>query len=62
MESPNIIILVLLAVTMSTMVAGIVLMAIGGEVNRKYGNRLMMMRVVSQGVLVLLLGAFFAVS
>lgn len=40
---------VMLAVVV-VLVAGITLMARGGEANRKYGNKLMMARVVLQGL------------
>ena len=41
--------------TFLVMVAGIVLMAQGGERNTRYGNRLMQTRVLLQGVSLLLL-------
>ncbi len=39
-----------LASVLATLVIGVVGMARGGEFNRKYGNKLMRMRVVLQGV------------
>lgn len=49
----------LMMATVLVLVTGIVLMARGGEANRKYGNKMMVARVALQGaalgVLVLLL-------
>lgn len=57
------IIVILLFVSMIGVVialtAGIVLMARGGEVNRKYGNRLMQSRVWLQGIALALLAILF---
>lgn len=36
--------------TFAVMATGIALMAIGGESNKKHGNRLMQLRVIFQGV------------
>ncbi len=35
--------------TLAVLVFGVVLMTVGGEANRKYGAKLMMMRVILQG-------------
>lgn len=43
----------LLAV-LGTLIAGMVVMTKGGELNKKYGNKLMRLRVVLQGVALLL--------
>jgi hypothetical protein len=49
----------LMMLTMGVLVAGIIVMARGGETNRKYGNKMMAWRVTLQaltlGVVVLLL-------
>lgn len=45
-----IVLLVLMGATALVLVIGIGLMARGGEVNRKYGNKMMVMRVVFQGL------------
>ena len=51
----------LMLATVAVLVSGIVLMARGGEANKKYGNKMMVARVALQGgallVLVLLLMA-----
>lgn len=39
-----------LAVTLGVLLAGVVVMAKGGEANAKWGNKLMRARVISQGV------------
>ena len=40
--------------TLAALVAGILVMAKGGEFNKKYGNRLMRVRVTLQGVALIL--------
>lgn len=44
-----ILLLVLLAAVVGTLVAGTVIMARGGEANKKYSNKLMTARVALQG-------------
>jgi hypothetical protein len=39
-----------LFVTLGVLMAGVVVMARGGELNDKWGNKLMRARVISQGV------------
>lgn len=46
----TILLLVLMGITALALVAGIILMARGGKLNSKYSNKLMVMRVVFQGV------------
>jgi hypothetical protein len=53
--SLGILVLVLMGLTALVLVIGILLMARGGEANRKYGNKLMTLRVILQA---LALGAF----
>jgi hypothetical protein len=45
---------------LGVMVAGIFLMARGGETNTKYGNRLMVARVWLQALILLTLAGMFA--
>lgn len=45
----------LMLATLAVLVGGIVLMARGGEANRRYGNRIMVARVALQGAAVALL-------
>ncbi len=45
-----IILIGLMAATVIALVIGITLMARGGEANRKYGNRMMVLRVTLQGL------------
>lgn len=56
-----IIMAVMLAVVV-VLVIGLVLMAKGGKVNEKYGNRLMVARVMLQGLAVLLLGIMYFIK
>ncbi len=57
--SGTVMILIFLAMgaTLAILLAGIVTMARGGAFNRKYGNRLMRLRVIFQGVAILLFAA-----
>jgi hypothetical protein len=45
----------LMIATLVVLIAGVVLMAMGGKLNKKYSNQLMMLRVVLQGSVILLL-------
>ena len=45
-----IVLLGLMLATTAVLVAGIALMARGGEANRKHGNKMMIMRVTLQGL------------
>jgi|GEM_PF-1527323 len=52
------VVLLLLAVT-GVLVAGVVLMGVGGKLNEKYSNRLMTLRVTLQALTIFLLAALF---
>lgn len=54
MEYSAIVILLMIA-TLMTLGVGLVVMAFGGKVNKKYGPKLMVARVVLQGLSILLL-------
>ena len=41
-------------ITLGVLVTGLIAMARGGEFNRKHSNRLMRLRVVAQGIAILL--------
>lgn len=47
-------IVIAMLITLGVLFAGLISMAVGGDFNRKYGNRLMRYRVVAQGVALLL--------
>lgn len=51
-----------LLITVGVLFSGLIVMARGGEVNRKYGNTLMRYRVVCQGVALGLLAIAFMVG
>ena len=53
----NLILMGLMVAVAVVLVIGIVLMARGGEANRKYGNKMMVLRVALQGLALALLGA-----
>ncbi len=48
MSFAQIIVLIALLVTLGILLTGVFGMARGGEFNRKYGNKLMRMRVIAQ--------------
>jgi hypothetical protein len=48
-----VLLLALMLATVVVLVTGIVLMARGGEANRKYGNKMMVARVAFQGAALL---------
>ena len=53
------IIVALMLATFGVLVAGIALMSVGGEINTKYGNKLMFSRVGLQGMALLMLAFMF---
>ena len=46
---------------LAVLLTGVIVMARGGEFNRKYGNRLMQMRVLAQLIAVILIALYFLV-
>lgn len=59
MDARHIVVLVLMLATLAVLVAGIGMMMVGGKLNAKYGNKLMVARVSLQGLTVLLIGLLF---
>lgn len=57
-----VLIILALALTLGVLFSGLVVMAMGGEVNRKYGNKLMRWRIVCQGVALALLALAFVLG
>lgn len=55
----TILIIIALLAVLGVLVTGIVSMFRGGEFNRKYGNKLMQLRVIMQLIAVLLIGLAF---
>ncbi len=53
------VIAILLLAVLGVLMAGIVLMGVGGKANAKYGNKLMVARVSLQGLVLLLLALLF---
>jgi Hypoxia induced protein conserved region len=51
--------IVLIVVVLIILLAGVVLMAVGGEANRRYANRLMRWRVGVQALAIVTLLAWF---
>jgi len=62
MELGNIIVVLLLLAVVGVLVAGVVLMGVGGKANAKYGNTLMVARVALQGLVLLVLALMFMVG
>ena len=58
----NTLVVIALAGTLAVLFAGVFTMARGGEFSRKWGNKLMRARVVTQGLAILLLLALFAIN
>jgi hypothetical protein len=58
----NYLIFVLMMATVGVLLAGIVLMSVGGKANQRYGNKLMVARVSLQGLVLLVLALLFFVS
>ena len=58
----GIIIVLLLTGLVGVLVAGVVLMGIGGKTNERYGNKLMVARVWLQGLALLAVAAMFLVG
>lgn len=52
-------IIILLMGVVGVLVAGVVLMGVGGEMNKKYGNKLMVARVTLQGLVLAVLALMF---
>lgn len=59
MAAGDYIVMVLMLLSFGVLLAGIVLMATGGEINKKYGNMLMFSRVGVQGLALLMLALMF---
>lgn len=57
-----ILLLLAMALTVFALFAGLITMAVGGDWNRRYGNRLMRLRVCAQGVALALLALVFLFS
>lgn len=57
----NIILIIVMVAALIALVVGVVLMAMGGKMNAKYSNKLMVWRVALQaGALAILAALFFA--
>ncbi len=55
-------VVVALIATLAVLLAGVVTMTKGGAFNRKWGNKLMRARVVTQGLAIMLLLALFLLN
>lgn len=59
MSAMDYIIVALMLATFGVLMAGIVLMGVGGAYNARYGNKLMVARVSLQGLVILMLAVMF---
>lgn len=62
MDFAHILVGVLLAAVAIVLLMGVGLMMKGGDMNRKYGNKLMVARVTLQGLTILVIGILFLFS
>ncbi len=62
MSFAQVIVLIALFVTLGVLLVGVIGMAKGGEFNKKYGNKLMRMRVIAQFTALVLMGLFALIS
>lgn len=62
MSIGQVIVMIALAVTLGILLVGVIGMARGGEFNKKYGNKLMRMRVIAQFTAILLMFFFALIS
>lgn len=46
-------VLIIMAVTVLALIVGLVVMVFGGKIDRKYSNKLMVLRVVSQALAII---------
>lgn len=56
------VIIFFMALTLIVLLVGVGFMMAGGKLNQKYANKLMVARVVCQGVLVVLVGLMFLIK
>jgi hypothetical protein len=54
------ILLALIIATVVVLLSGIALMGIGGKLNQRYSNRLMVARVTLQGLVIMMIALLFA--
>jgi hypothetical protein len=62
MAAGDYIIVALMLATFGVLMAGVVLMGVGGTINARYGNKLMVARVSLQGLVLLMLALLFFVG
>jgi len=57
--APHSLVLVFMMLTLAVLIAGLVVMAIGGKLDEKYSNKLMVARVVLQFTAIILLALLY---
>ncbi len=62
MSAGDYIIVVLLLAVFGALMVGVVMMGIGGNVNRRFGNKMMIARVSLQGLLLVVLALMFFIG
>lgn len=53
-----VLVLIIMCITLMALIVGVIFMSIGGKLNQKYSNKLMVIRVVAQALAVALLLVF----
>jgi len=62
MSAASLLVAIALGAVLLVLAVGVVSMLRGGEFNRKYGNKLMRLRVILQGVALALLALLFLIG
>lgn len=58
----NFLILFFMCLALLTIIGGFIIMSLGGKINKKYSNKLMILRVTSQGLAILALFLTFLLA
>jgi hypothetical protein len=59
MQNSPTLFIILVLFTLAVLIVGIIIMGMGGKVNKKYSNKLMIARVATQAITIIALIVFF---
>jgi amino acid permease len=59
MSSLKILIVILMVLTLCVVIAGIVILGMNKKLNKKYGNKLMTLRVAMQAIIIVMLACLY---
>jgi hypothetical protein len=59
MSSLKIVIVILMVLTLCVVIAGIVILGTNKKLNKKYGNKLMTLRVAMQAIIIVMLACLY---